>query len=269
MRSILNQGWFQIALVGTVLFVITGRVLRYTYNLNYVPTFIVLGAFIVPVAFSAYFYRQEYLADRTVHSRLPLIIVSVVFLFGGIMGTIIAGLLEQPIPFFSVTGNFISVALIEEFAKVIFPVLIFLQGKYRSEIDGLVFGIVSGIGFAAFETMGYGLTSLMHAGVEISDLEQVLIMRGLFAPLGHAAWTALICGAIWHYQNQGLKQIIVPLLYFILAVVLHTLWDLAANADILVPINRATLVTFPAFIIIGGAGLFLVFRQLRRARGRP
>ncbi len=259
MHAIVNRGWFQIGLIGIALFIVTDIVLRYTQNPNYIPTFIMLGAFVVPVSFAAYFYRQEYILDRNIHGGISLTMASLVFLVGGAIGTLVAGTLENLLNFNADWANFLGVGGIEEAAKLVFPVIIFILARYRSEVDGLVFGIASGIGFAALETMGYGMTTLMSPRTGISDLEQVLVIRGLFAPLSHAAWTGLICGAIWHYQGQGKKLFIMAAAYFLLAVVMHFLWDMAANTGV-------PLITFPSFVVIGGLGLFLVFRHLHHAR---
>ena len=262
MRSIIYRGWFQTALAGVVLFVITDVALQYTQNPNYLPSFIMLGSFVVPVAFFAYFYRQETILDRDVHGRISLIMAAIVFVVGGLVGTIIAGFLENFITFKSSWAVFLSIGAIEEAAKLIFPVVIFIFfTKYRSEVDGLVFGIASGIGFAAFETMGYGLTTLMVPNATFSDLQQVLIARVLLAPLGHAAWTGLICGAIWHYQGQGKKIVFMAIGAFILAVFLHFLWDMAASSGVLA-------ISFTSYIVIGVVGLFFVFRHLHHARQR-
>ena len=259
MRSLISRGWFQAGVLGIVLFIITDLALRYTQNLNYLPTLILLGAFVVPVAFAAYFYRQENLLDRNIHNGIPLIQASIMFLVGAIVGTIIAGVLENTIAFTNDFANFLSVSAIEEAAKLIFPVVVFLQARYRSEADGLVFGIATGVGFAALETMGYSLFMLVASGGSITDLEQILIIRGLFSPLGHAAWTGLICGAIWHYQGQRKKLVLMAIAYFLLAVVLHTLWNLASSTG-------QYIIMLPTFIVIGGIGIFIVMRHLRHAR---
>ena len=45
------------------------------------------------------------------------------------------------------TGGLLTLAVIEEAAKMIFPVAIFIRGNYHSEVDGLLFGTASGMGF--------------------------------------------------------------------------------------------------------------------------
>lgn len=259
MPSFIYRGWFQIALFGTLLFIILDVVLEYTRNFGFLPTLMILGAFTVPVSFAAYFYRQENLLDRKIHGGISLVMASIVFLVGGIMGTIIAGVLENLLDFDTMWAFFLFAGGIEEVAKLVFPVIIFVLGKYRSEVDGLVFGIASGIGFAAFETLGFSILTLISPDTDINDLERILVVRGLLAPLGHAAWTGLICGAIWHYQGKGRKMVIMASAYFLLAVALHFLWNIAA-------FTGEAVIMYPSFLTIGGTGLFLVFRHLNHTK---
>jgi protease PrsW len=258
-RSIIFQGWFQTGIFGIILFIIMDVAIKYTRNFGFLPTFIILGAFTIPVAFAAYFCRQEYLLDRNIHNGIPLFMASIVFLISGIMGTLFAGVLEFQLDFGSKMALFLSAGGIEEAAKLVFPVIIFILGRYRSEVDGLVFGIASGMGFAAFETLGFGLLTLMSYLSNITDLEQVLVIRGLLAPLGHAAWTGLICGAIWHYQNKGKKMFIFAAAYFLLAVVLHFLWNI-------VSMIHENMIMYSSYVAIGVLGLFLVFWHLNHAK---
>lgn len=259
MIFLFRRGWFQIGLGGVLLFILLDAALRFTLNPNYLPTFIMLGAFTVPVAFAAYFYRQENLLDNNLHHGISLITAAIMFLLGGAVSTVAAGVLESMLAFHTDWATFLSVAAIEEASKLIFPVAVFLIGRYRSEADGLVFGIAAGLGFASLETMGYSLSALLSPFTQFSDLEQMLIMRGVLSPLGHAAWTGLVCGGIWHYQGQGRKLPLMAIVFFLLAVALHFTWNLVAGLD-------SIYIVYAAFIIIGGLGLFFVFRHLHHAR---
>ena len=53
--SLLRQRWAQLCLVGLGLFALTDLTLRFTDNVNYFPTVMMLGAFLVPTVFVAYF----------------------------------------------------------------------------------------------------------------------------------------------------------------------------------------------------------------------
>jgi RsiW-degrading membrane proteinase PrsW (M82 family) len=221
---------------------------------------LLLGAFIVPVAFVAFFYGQERAIDKLVHVEAPLRIVAACFFVGGIIGVVTAGFLEYAtLTKLTISGLFI-VGLIEESAKLIFPIAIYIRAHYRSEADGLLFGVASGMGFAALETMGYGLVSLMQSGGNVGILEGTLLIRGLLSPVGHAAWTGLICATLWRQRERTGKLFNPSVIWvFVLAVVLHALWDIAG-------LSQQAFISYPGYVIIGGISLMLLIRKLREAR---
>lgn len=256
----IHQRWFQIFVGGVLLFFGAEQALKLTGNPNFIPTVILLGAFVIPVTFVAYFYGQERKLDKTTHVGAPLTLVSACFLIGGTVGIIAAGFLEyETLSKLTIPGLF-GVGAIEESAKLIFPIAIYIRARYRSEADGLLFGVASGMGFAALETMGYALVALISAQGDIGALEEVLLVRGLLSPVGHAAWTGLICAVLWHKREQtGRSFSPIILGIFALAVVLHALWDIAGSFQ-----NPIT--AYAGYLIIGGASLALLIRQLREAR---
>jgi len=216
-----HQRWFQIFASGLLLFIATEEAFRITGNPNFFPTVILLGALLVPVSFIAYVY------NRVPAKEISLSCILICFLGGGAVGLIAAGLLEfQTIQKMGVP-MLLMVGLVEEGAKLIFPMVQYVRGKYRTEADGLLFGVAAGMGFAALETMGYGLVVLIQSGGNVSALEQVLFIRGLLSPAGHAAWTGLVCAVMWRERERkghGLLSLSV-IGAFVLAVALHTLWD--------------------------------------------
>ena len=56
----------------------------------------------------------------------------------------------------------------------------------------------------------------------------------MLSPAGHAAWTGLICAALWRARARG-TWAIVPLA-FVVAVALHALWDSVASTYWMVPV---------------------------------
>jgi RsiW-degrading membrane proteinase PrsW (M82 family) len=57
----------------------------------------------------------------------------------------------------------LAVGLIEERAKLGLPLVLFLQRRFLNPSAGLLFGVAAGMGFASFETVGYGLVELVVA----------------------------------------------------------------------------------------------------------
>lgn len=255
-----NQRWFQILIIGAALFFGTEQALKFTNNINLVPTVILLGAFLVPAAFVAYFYSQEQVMDKASHLAIPFSTVAICFLAGGVVGSIVAGFFEFTTLRTASISTLFSAAAIEEAAKLIFPLAIFLQKRYRSEADGLFFGVTCGMGFAALETMGYGLTTLIQTQGNVGALQEVLLIRGLLSPVGHAAWTGLVCAVLWRQREKGGNSII-PIVFgtFVAAVGLHWVWDIASTSSKL-------YISYLGYAGIGAVSLTLLILRLGDAR---
>jgi RsiW-degrading membrane proteinase PrsW (M82 family) len=255
-----NQKWFQILTIGAALFFAAEQALKFTNNINFVPTVILLGAFLVPAAFVAYFYSQEQVLDKSSHLEIPLSLVAICFLAGGVVGSIVAGFFEYTTLRSSSISTLFSAALIEEAVKLIFPIVIFIRGRYRSEADGLFFGVTCGMGFAALETMGYGLTTLLQTQGNVGALQEILLIRGLLSPVGHAAWTGLVCAVLWRQREKTHKSFNAWVVgAFALAVIFHTVWDIAGT-------SKQLFITYLGFIAVGIVSLTLLILRLRDAR---
>ena len=86
--AVVQQTWFKTLFIGVVLFGITDAALFVTNNPNLAPTVIVLGSFLVPVTFVIYLY------DRFRHMEMRLSLLAVTFLLGGVLGIVVAAVLE-------------------------------------------------------------------------------------------------------------------------------------------------------------------------------
>lgn len=104
----------------------------------------------------------------------------------------------------------LAVAVIEEAAKLIAPLIVVLFPRYRRPADGLLFG-VAGAGFAALETMGYAFVVLIQSQGQLATVDGVLLLRGLLSPAAEHRWHP---GAVWRFLGV-----------FGVAVLLHTAWD--------------------------------------------
>jgi protease PrsW len=216
--------WLGVLVVGLLLYVIVLRTLVHTQNPNFVPSLILLGATVIPLAF------LTFAQARTGRWQVPASALVVAAFFGGVIGTVVAGTIEYN----TLRGlgmlPMVLVAVIEETAKLIVPVVllfaILARHQRRLPSDGLIIGVASGMGFAALETMGYGFTALLSSDGNIGAVEQTLFLRGLTAPAGHTAWTGLTAGALWAFiASPSGKRFLAFLGTFAGAVVLHTCWD--------------------------------------------
>jgi protease PrsW len=251
--------YWKVLLGGAILYYIANKTLGLTRNINLIPTVILLGAFVVPVAFITF------LGENETHDLQGFGSVALTFLFGGILGTAAASLLEAEFVSSMSLGGLFVVGLCEEFAKLLGVVWLLRKREYLSEAHGIVFGAAAGMGFAAFETMGYGFTFLLLSRGNLSVVGSVLLTRGLLSPFGHAAWTALVAAVIWRERAAGKSTVGWPVIgTFLAAVVLHTLWDFFAGVPLVDLVLPGIDIELP-LVIIGIVSLVLVYRRMREA----
>src|SRR5215207_7843256 len=258
--KILKRRWFQIFVSGLLLLFLVERTLVATGDPNYVPSALLLGAFLVPVTFVTYLY------ERLPNWDVPLPPVAICFIWGGVLGTVVAGTLEYDVMKSLGFLPKLGIGVIEEGAKLILPLAFYFLGRYRSEAAGIVLGVATAMGFAALETMGYGFTSLLVSKGNLGVLDEVLLFRGLTSPAGHAAWTGLVCAVLWRERvKTGHATFNWRVgVAFATAVVLHALWDTFAS------LRSATFVGFLSIqlltLLIATISLTLLIRRVREAR---
>jgi RsiW-degrading membrane proteinase PrsW (M82 family) len=214
--------WVGTFVVGATLYLLVLAVLTDTGNPNLFPTLILLGALVVPLTFVTFAAGRSgtWLVDG------PTLGASL--LFGGVVGVVVAGLLEYDTMRRLGTVPMIAVGLIEEGAKLVVPVtlVLFAGRRYRSIGGGIVIGVAVGTGFAVLETMGYAFVALIESGGSVGAAEQTLLIRGLLSPAGHAAWTGLACWGLWQLAAGPTGRRFLGFVgTYALAVALHTAWD--------------------------------------------
>ncbi|AHB13749.1 putative membrane protein [Dehalococcoides mccartyi GY50] len=248
--------WIWVLIGGLGLFLGAEQLIKLTHGTNFLPLLVVLGAFIMPVTFVVFIYERLPLANINIRWVLAS------FFVGGIIGLLMAGMLEYATVSSLSPSGLLTVGVIEEAAKLIFPMMLFWGGGFRAEANGVLFGVAAGMGFAALETMGYGVVSLIQSQGDINLLEQVLLFRGLLSPAGHAAWTGIVCAVLWRQRveyNRGPLNLAV-IGAFILAVGLHIVWDIASGLNL--PVVWAAIVLLAVAVL----SLLLLIRAIRHAR---
>jgi RsiW-degrading membrane proteinase PrsW (M82 family) len=240
--------WLKILISGIVMFVLLERAVVVTGSVTYIPSLLAVGTFTLPLAFVAFLYTR----NKTPRVSVSNLLICV--LWGGVVGTVLAGLVEyQTLVHLGVLPTLL-IGLIEEVAKMAVPALLILGRQNRSEIDSIVIGAASGAGFAAFESMGYGLTALLATGGDVTAATQVLLLRALMAPAVHIAWTALTTDALWHLSQDVSPSTIRRFIFTFLGVIaLHAAWDSVVQLSWL------------PYIILGVLGLGWLLLRIRRA----
>src|SRR5215210_2765552 len=122
----------------------------------------------------------------------------------------------------------IGAPLAEESFKgiAVLAVLIFARDELDSTLDGLVYGALVGVGFAMTENILYFGQAYLEGGLR--EFGTLVLARSVLGGFGHPAYTAITGAAIgWSRgrYGRGVARMIVPILGWALAVILHTAWN--------------------------------------------
>jgi protease PrsW len=249
-------------------FIALAILFHFTMNEKTVPAILFLGAFAVPLSTLVLIFEMN--TPRNV----SMVMVGKLFIVGGLTGLATA-MLAYMIP---IAGN--VPGIVEECAKLLAVIVVARSLRYKYELNGILFGATVGAGFACFETCGYGfdqiletLTQVIQAGnvaggfptaqgisAAVENMIANLVLRGVEAPLGHVAWTAIAAGAFW--RVKGDKPASPAMLMdgrflkaFAIPVLMHTTWDLS----ILIPTMPTILAAFVLPAVTGLITWYVLF----------
>lgn len=256
-----KSSWWRILVTGLSFYVVGLALLIVTGNVNLFPTVVMLGVFMVPAAYAAFFYDHRHLSQLTA----PMVALS--FLYGGLLGVSAASLLEPLLINRLSPSSVFSVGLIEEFAKILGVFWIARRLRHDAELDGLILGAAAGMGFAALESMGYAFTGFLRSGGSLSFTVYITLIRGISSPLGHGTWTAILAAVIFREAKAGHFRLNIKVLgAYLTVVVLHALWDLLPFVMTMYLLPGLDLLIGEA--IVGGISLFILWRLWREGRQR-
>lgn len=220
-RRLHRMAWLPVLLVGLGLFVALRQTLLATGNANLLPALVLIGTLVVPVAF------VTFIAGSRVDVHVTSGALAATAVCGGVVAVVVAGLLEFDALRHLGPAAILGVAVIEEAAKLIVPLLLLVYGPWRAVGDGLALGIASGAGFAVLETAGYTFVTAVNTHGSLPAIDDVLAVRGVLSPAGHMLWTGMCTAMLWTAASARFRGW--RCLSFIatlgLAVGLHALWD--------------------------------------------
>jgi RsiW-degrading membrane proteinase PrsW (M82 family) len=218
--------WLPVLAVGALLYELVLQAVQDTRNPLYVPTLILLGAAVVPVAFVGF------ISGRHLRIGVSAWVVTLTALVGGVVGVLVAGSLEYQVARDTGSVPLFAVGLIEEMAKLLVPAaVLLLVRRNRQPADGLLLGVACGAGFAVLETMGYALVALVESGGNLTVVNGLLLDRGLLSPAAHMAWTGLTAAALWRVatDRRRLRAAARFVAVYLVVSALHALWDSSAS----------------------------------------
>jgi RsiW-degrading membrane proteinase PrsW (M82 family) len=254
--------WWRVLSSSFGAYVLGIAILVLTGNPNLFPTVIMLGSFMVPVTYVVFFSER-----RAIHGS-NITATALTFLYGGILGTFSAALLE---PIFISKLDFQTafiVGIIEEFTKILGVLAIARRRRHDSQLDGLILGAAAGMGFAAFESVGYAFSAFLRSSGSFSIAVAVTMIRGILSPVGHGTWTAILCGVLFRESRSRRFRIdLKVVLAYVTVVVLHGLWD--GLPGFLASIVSNGIEVLIAQFLVGAAGLLILWRLWHEAERRP
>lgn len=195
-------------------------------NANLVPGLIMTGAFLIPSSLLIFFFEMNVLRNVSLYQVVKMV------MFGGVTSLVLSLFLFKWTDLDSWMGA-MSAGIIEETGKALALLLIINNQKYRTTLNGLLFGAAVGTGFSAFESAGYALMAGLSGGQ--SAMLHSITVRGLLSMLGlHIVWTSMVGAALW--RIRGDRSFTIEMLYdkrflriFGLAVALHMFWNAPFN----------------------------------------
>lgn len=123
--------------------------------------------------------------------------------------------------------------VVEEAAKGVFVLLIWwlARREFDGLIDGMVYAGVAAAGFAFTENIQYLAEAWTTGGRDL--FTATFIARGLMSPFAHPMFTVLTgigIGVAAHARSRATK-VLAPVVGYLLAVLSHALWNLAATTS--------------------------------------
>lgn len=248
--------WWAVLLIGVALWVAATGTMFVTGNIILLPTIVLLGSFLVPVTAIVWYL------DHDEGPALSPRRIAGAFIIAGVLGLIVASLLEFWLVYGPGTIGMLKVGFIEEFVKGAAIILLALGLRSYATRDGMLLGATVGFGFAALETSGYALASLFVVQGQqlVLSLPSVVfteLVRGVLAPFGHGLWSAILGGVIFHAARKGHLRLTWSILVAYIGVsILHAAFDIYGG--------------IAGYIIISIIGIVpLVYLWIRGDRGIP
>jgi protease PrsW len=218
-----GRPWLVILVAGAPVLGVSALITSVTQDVILVPELIIVGSFLAPVA------TMVFALTRRHEHRIESQTILVAFLLSGTLALVVSALLET---YLLPKANFanLGVGLIEESCKgAIVVIVAHLWVRTRAPRDGLILGAVVGAGFAAFESSGYAMATMLADANKhpVLNILQTEYSRALYTPFAHITWTALLGGALFYAAQGRDKFRVTPTVLWTFAgiVVLHGSWD--------------------------------------------
>lgn len=189
----------------------------------------------IPLAFIPAFFFSWFIYWLDRYEKEPRWLLLLTFFWGGfvaVIGAIIVSLIFE-VGFYAIlqdetlvdiAGGSITAPVVEEFWKglAILAVFLIFRKEFDSVLDGIIYGGIAGLGFAATENVLYFMSQYADGGWA-GMFTNFALRVGVFA-WGHPFYTAFtgIGFAIARTNRNMLVKLIAPIAGYFFAVLAHT-----------------------------------------------
>jgi RsiW-degrading membrane proteinase PrsW (M82 family) len=183
-----------------------------TAALGALPAAIMLAAFAVPIVYILYLYDVNLWGDE------PVRVVAAAFVLTGVPAAVFTWSWSRGISLsIELTGENASgpvgrdllilvllVPVVSELIRQVGPLYLASRPRYDDLMDGLTFGVVAGVGFAAFETLvlhwSWITGGFASPGSSTASWVSVVVLQGFVKPLIYGTATGL---AVAEFSGLG------------------------------------------------------------------
>lgn len=189
----------------------------------------------IPMAFIPAFFFSWFLYWLDRYEKEPRWLLLLTFFWGGfiaVIGAVIGSLIFQAgfeavlqdETLVDIAGGSITAPIVEEFWKGLAVMVVFFlfRKEFDSILDGIIYGGIAGLGFAATENVLYFLSQYIEGGWG-GMFVNFSLRVGIFA-WGHPFYTAFtgIGFAVARMNRNTLVKIAAPIVGYLLAAFAHT-----------------------------------------------
>ncbi len=181
--------------------------------LGWMPIAVLIAAFAIPVVYITYLY------DVNLWEDAPVLVTGLAFLLTGLLAALFSWLSIGWMPFNPTIGGSdgtpaptptllgfliagVAVPVVGELIRQIGPLVLASRPAFDDLMDGLTFGVVSGVAYASFDTLvrHWDLLTTVVVGGQPAQLASLVFLEGFIKPLVMGTATGL---AVAEFSGLG------------------------------------------------------------------
>ena len=185
--------------------------------------FLFIPCFVVGFSFPSLMWIS-YVYSKDIYEPEPARVVMIALTWG-MLSTIPSLIFEVPSAYLPAGMAWMSAVLFAPFVEEAFKPMIlpFLKIKIDDELDGIIYGVTAGMGFAIMENLNYEMSAMLGSSA-VWSWSFTTLARGLASTVIHAVGAGIIGYAYARYVMKKGSMIEIAMAY-LFAVALHMAWN--------------------------------------------